>query len=146
MSQSKQRLPYVKISDRQRELLLQYCDHQGMTSTRKEIHPVIQKAAEETGLSEERVKVYYNFIFFSPYASNLFLTISLFSLQKWISNEKKKRTATTSADERSSKKARFPSFKRGPSSYNLFCSEFFRSGKERNIAISEPFLYFVLYF
>lgn len=56
-----------------------------------------------------------------------------FCWQKWISNEKRKRAATKPTepeDFRSSKQARLLTFKRGPSSYNVFCSEFFRSGKD----------------
>lgn len=58
MSSAKPRNAYVFVSDTQRAILQEYFNNKGMTSTRKAIMPVIRQAVEETGLDEERIKVY----------------------------------------------------------------------------------------
>ncbi|KAK3744507.1 hypothetical protein QZH41_018273 [Actinostola sp. cb2023] len=124
MSSGNVRTPYTHITDNQREILLRYYQQQGMTNTRKEVIVVIKKAAQETGLGEERIK-------------------------KWISNEKarsRKRSVEVGACDgagvqsaSSSKQPRLPTFRRGPSSYNMFCSEFLRSDQCKGLSNDEKY-------
>lgn len=48
---------YRRISDKERDILVRYYDHEGMTSKGTSCAKLIEEAAQETGLDEERVKV-----------------------------------------------------------------------------------------
>ena len=55
---------------------------------------------------------------------------TVYILQKWIGNYKRvKKVLNNQAEESSSKTIKKAKAARGPSSFNLFCSDFFRCGK-----------------